>query len=634
MYNTTAVRYARSRRPSDQPGLIWVQMAAALMGGVLLFLVVMSALSMGYGLLYAGRVFPGVTVAGVDVSGLTVEETAVKLSSTLTFPYSGRIVLRDNDRTWLTTPAQVGMVFDPVATAELAYKFGRSANPLSNLNDQLNGLQVGVDLPPVSTFDQRMAHAYLQTLALEIDRPAEEAYLTIEGLEVTAHPGQTGRTLNVDASLTFLNAQMLTFRDGEVPLVILEQAPAIMDVTEQAGQARRLLSAPFLLSVPNAVPGDPGPWALQPEEMAQMLVVNRVPTENGMQVRLELDRRKLGPRLMILADSVDRPAANPRFIFNDETRQLEVIQPALVGRTVNVQATLQAVEEAIVAGQQNIPLVLEYEQPLVQEGNTAAELGITELVVSYTSYFYGSSASRLQNIKAAAEKFHGLLVPPGATFSMGEWMGDISLDNGFAEALIIYGGQTIKGVGGGVCQVSTTLFRAAFFAGYPIVERHAHAYRVNYYEMRRGGGYDTNLAGLDATVYFPLVDFKFTNDTPYWLLMETYFNPSSSSLEWKIYSTRDGRTVSYETTGPRNVVEAPEPQIRLNPEFSPGEFRQVDYAAEGADVTVTRTVLRDGKIHFVDKFVTYYQPWRAVCEYGPGTEDPEKIAERRGLCQP
>ena len=107
---------------------------------------------------------------------------------------------------------------------------------------------------------------------------------------------------------------------------------------------------------------------------------------------------------------------------------------------------------------------------------------------------------------------------------MGDAMGNISLDNGYAEALIIYNGKTITGVGGGVCQVSTTLFRTAFFAGYPIVERNAHAYRVHYYEQT-ATGYDHFMAGLDATVYFPLVDLKFTNDRPYWLLMETYFNP-------------------------------------------------------------------------------------------------------------
>ena len=133
------------------------------------------------------------------------------------------------------------------------------------------------------------------------------------------------------------------------------------------------------------------------------------------------------------------------------------------------------------------------------------------------------AAARLQNIEAASKQFYGLLIPPNTTFSMGDAIGNISLDNGYAEALIIYNGKTITGVGGGVCQVSTTLFRTAFFAGYPIVERNAHAYRVYYYEQTANGT-DPLMAGLDATVYFPLVDLKFTNDRPYWLLMETYFS--------------------------------------------------------------------------------------------------------------
>lgn len=273
-------------------------------------------------------------------------------------------------------------------------------------------------------------------------------------------------------------------------------------------------------------------------------------------------------------------------------------------------------------------------EPKVTDSATAAQLGITQLVSSQTTYFYGSSAPRLQNIQAASANFHGVLVAPGETFSMGRYLGDISLDNGYAEALIIYGGRTIKGVGGGVCQVSTTLFRTAFFGGFPINERSAHAYRVSYYEQRANGSIDPRLAGLDATVYFPLVDFKFTNDTPHWLLMEVYFNGAGRMLTWKFYSTSDGRTVTYDTTGPINVVPAPSPVIQVNEELKEGETRQADWAADGADVTINRVVMRDGKIYFVDKFQTHYEPWRAVCEYGPGTDEPEKLLKKRNLCQP
>jgi vancomycin resistance protein YoaR len=212
-------------------------------------------------------------------------------------------------------------------------------------------------------------------------------------------------------------------------------------------------------------------------------------------------------------------------------------------------------------------------------------------------------------------------------------MGDVSLENGFAEALIIYGGRTIKGVGGGVCQVSTTLFRTAFNAGFPIVERYSHAYRVSYYEQTASGAVDPRLAGLDATVYFPLVDFKFKNDSPYWILMETYVNVNARTLTWKFYSTKDGRSVTWDTTGPINVVSPPSPIYEENLELAKNEMKQVEWAANGADVTVTRTVYKDGAVYFQDQVKTHYEPWQAICQYGPDSKKPDKLAEEKSLCR-
>jgi vancomycin resistance protein YoaR len=151
--------------------------------------------------------------------------------------------------------------------------------------------------------------------------------------------------------------------------------------------------------------------------------------------------------------------------------------------------------------------------------------------------------------------------------------------------------------------------------------------------MNASGHVDTDFAGLDATVFFPLVDFKFQNDTPYWMLMETYVNPGARTITWKIYSTSDGRSVTWETTGPTNTVEPPETVFEENPELKADELKQIDYAAEGADVVVTRTVWRDGLVYFTDEFRTHYEPWAAVCQFGPGTEDPERIARKASLCR-
>jgi vancomycin resistance protein YoaR len=593
---------------------------ALFLGAILLWTV-------GFQLIFAGRIFPGVSIAGVDLSGLSPTEAAVKLNQALPYPYTGKIVLRDDTRVWVVTPAQMGMTFDASASAQAAYQLGRSGGLFASLDGQLRARSQGAEVPPVILFDQRVAYQYLQTLSAEIDRPVVEAGLKVEGTNVVALPGQVGRFLDVGGTLVFISAQMQTFRDGEVPLVIREQQPEIVDVSAQAEVARRVLSEPMRLYMANAVEGDPGPWNYDVQILANMLTVQRV----GNEVQVALDQGPLRDILLGIATQVDRTAENARFYFDDATLQLVLIQNASIGRTIDTEANITAINNALLQGEHNIALQIVEDQPEATDSSTAQELGITQLVTSETSYFFGSSAERKQNIQAASARFHGLLIAPGETFSMGNALGDVSLDNGFAEALIIYGGRTIKGVGGGVCQVSTTLFRTVFFGGYPVEERYSHAYRVSYYERTASGSIDSNLAGLDATVYFPLVDFKFTNDTPYWILMETYMG--DSSLTWKFYSTSDGRSVIWDTTGPQNVVQAPGPLFEVNDELTSGQIRQVDWAANGADVTVTRTVMKNGAVYFTDEFKTHYEAWQAVCEVGPGTEEPEKLAKRKELCR-
>ena len=603
------------------------QIVAALVSGVTLFLAVLVAFTLGYQLMYAGRIFPGVTVAGVDLSGLTPSDAALKLNQTLSYPITGKILFRDGEKAWVATPAELGMVFDPSSSAVTAYRLGRSGGLLDALSSQIRAGGYGVNVAPVILFDQRVAFQYLSQISTQINQPVIEASLSLNGTEIVTQLGQVGRELKIDATLIYLGAQLQTFSDGEVPLVVQEVQPQILDVSAQADMARQVLSQPLTLTIPNASADDPGPYVYPVEVLANMLGVQR----DGNTIQVTLNPAGLRDLLVPVKTQVDRAPSNAKFIFNDTTLLLDIVENSRTGRALNVDASIQAVNDALLRGEHTAALVINETQPQVPDTATGQELGITELVYAETTYFYGSSAERKQNIEAAAARFQSVLVAPGETFSMGATMGDVSLENGFAEALIIYGGRTIKGVGGGVCQVSTTLFRAVLNAGYPIVERYSHAYRVSYYERTVSGAVDPKLAGMDATVYFPLVDFKFVNDTPYWIQMETYMG--SDSLTWKLYSTKDGRTVSLQTTGPQNIVQAPPTLFEVNPELGKGVVKQVDWAANGSDVTVTRTVYKNGAVYFTDTFDTHYQPWQAVCQYGPGTQDPEKKAKEKGLCQ-
>ena len=607
------------------------QVIAALFSGFVLFLALIIAWTLGFQLLYAGRIFPGVSVAGVDVSGLSRDEAAVKLQQTLSYPITGKILFRDAnaEKAWVASPAELGMVFDPSASAGAAYRVGRSSGLFGALSGQIRAGGSGVQVPPVIVFDQRVAFRYLSQIATQVNQPMTEASLSLNGTEVVAQPGQVGRELKMDATLIFLGGQLQSFRDGEVPLVIQEVQPQILDVSAQAEAARQILSQPLTLLVPNASAGDPGPYVYNQQILANLLAVQR--TQNGVQVML--NTTGLRDLLTPVKQQLDRSASNAKFIFNDETRQLDMMEDSKVGWAMDMDASMQAINDALLRGEHNVPLVVAETQPAVPASATGQQLGITELIWEETSYFYGSSNERIQNIQAAAARFHGVMVPPGEVFSMGQTMGDVSLESGFAEALIIYGGRTIKGVGGGVCQVSTTLFRGVFNIGLPVLERYPHAYRVSYYEMTASGGVDSRFAGMDATVYFPLVDLKFKNDTPSWILMETYVNVNARTLTWKFYSTKDGRTVDWTTTGPTNVVSAPPPKFEVNEELKKNQMKQVDWAANGADVTVTRTVWKDGAVWFQDQFITHYEPWQAICQYGPDSRNPERLATENNLCR-
>jgi vancomycin resistance protein YoaR len=596
------------------------QALLALTLGLALLVVLIGLLPGAYGYVYDGRIYPGVSVAGIDLSGMTTPQAEALLAQRLDYPQRGKIVFQEGTNLWTAKPADLGLLLDAQTSALAAYNLGRAGSQSKRITDRWTAWSSGVDLAPLFIFDKRIAQNYLQGIAQQIDRPIIEATLGVNGVEVVVNSGQVGRALDVDTALTSLDTQLQTMTDSLIPLVVQETPPVILDATAQAELARQILSVPLTLRVPNTQEGDPGPWSFEPVALAQMLTIQRAQSDLGESYQVGLNSDALKNFLLNIAPGLARDSQNAHFIFNDDTRQLDLLQSAVIGRALDVDSSLQQINQQILNGQHNVDLVMQTTNPAVTNDATAEYLGITELVSAHTSYFYGSSSARIQNITTASSHFHGLLVAPGESFSMADILGDVSLDTGYSEALIIFGDRTIKGVGGGVCQVSTTLFRTAFFGGYQIDERWFHAYRVGYYEQTASGGHDENLAGLDATVFAPQVDFRFTNDTPYWLLMETYVG--GSSLTWKFYSTSDGRTVNWDSSGLQNIIEPPDPLYEENPELGQGEIKQVDWAVDGADVSVNRQVYRDGALIQDDIFNTHYLPWQAKYQYGPGTEVP------------
>ncbi len=616
-------RRFRRLRPPRRAGWIAVALAftlAALMTALLVGLI-------GYQLHYRDRVYRGVRVWELEVGGLRRDQAQQALERYLD-PWRVSWVLRDGEQTWTVTPDLLGVRLDAWATAEAAFAIGRSGSAAWNLGEQLRVAVSGAQVPPVIIYDEPTTRRYLEELADEIYRPVQDAELTRHGLSFFETRPQVGRQLNVEATLSALQQSIGRLGPQEINLVVQETAPRVIDASIAHDRAVWLTSQPLTLYVESASltftlsPSEPvpGPWVLSREALADMLLIREVPVGDGTSYRLDalLDPAALAETLAPLGQEISRTPVNARFIFNDLTRQLEVIAPSVDGLELDVDQSLERITAYLERGERQVPLAVQVVPAEFNEHTTAEALGITELIAAHKTFFAGSSAGRRNNVEVAASKFHGIIIKPGETFSFNAWLGEVSEEEGYDESLIIFGNETIPDVGGGICQVSTTAFGAAFWAGYPIVERWAHAYRVGYYEQ---GG---RPVGMDATIYSPHVDFKFLNDTPYHLLIETYVNQQASTLEFKFYSTNSGRIVEMEGPVITDVIEHGEPVYKEDPLLAPGEIKQVEWATDGMTTVITRTVRDAATGAIIEKraFKSKFRPWNAVYLVGPGTEVP------------
>lgn len=557
-------------------------------------------------IVYAFHVLPNVTVWNIDLSNQSLDEAAANLEAQLAIKFNNTTLeLTDGTQKWYATPIDLGLRLDARATAQMALDVARG-----DTGQQFNTALGGVNLPPGVVFDPGVAQAFLARLAQQIDRAPIDAGLQLNALTVITTPSQIGRVLDVTRTLPMLaEAGRSLDKTKSLTLPIETRQPKVRDTSAAATRLQNALNGNFTLDLENPLPGESASWDLTPQQIADLIITQLAP--DGTDITIEFNAELLRAGLVDLATQIDRTPEDARFIFNDDTKQLEAIQASKAGRTLNLTGTIERLNAALARGERRAQLEVVVQQPDFPDTAKAADLGITQLIATGQTFYAGSSKERMTNIGAATAQFQGVLIKPGETFSFDKYLGDVSLDKGFAEALIIFNGRTVTGVGGGVCQVSTTVFRAAFEAGFPVIERWPHAYRVGWYEKGFG-------PGLDATVFSPDVDFEFKNDTPYYLLIEAYANDATGRLTFKFYSTPDGRQVAVSAPTIENVVPHPPDKYEDDPTLPAGVTKQVDYAVDGADVTVNRTVTRDGQVISQDRVFTKYLPWQAVFMVGTG----------------
>jgi len=324
-------------------------------------------------------------------------------------------------------------------------------------------------------------------------------------------------------------------------------------------------------------------------------------------VNIYYDKLPVQEYIASAKEKYDKPAKNALFSFENgrvvSFRQEEKGQEIDEERfTEELDLLIRNLEKKIDNIQ--IPLQIKLISPEVTLAK-ANEFGIEELIAEGKSDFTGSIPERVHNIILASSKFNGVLIPKDKIFSFNQAVGDISSLTGYKPAYIIKAGKTVLGDGGGVCQVSTTLFRAALSAGLPIVERTAHAYRVGYYE-------NDSKPGFDATVFAPSPDLKIKNDTPASILIQTEVDQINNLLYFRFYGKKDQRKVEISPVTVYDVVP-PLPEIRQDdPTLKKGVVKQVDYPAWGAKAVFDYKVSNGDMVSFEKKFFSSYRPWQAI----------------------
>ena len=570
-------------------------------------------LALGYEAWTADRIYPGVRVWGTDVGGMRPSEAQELLAEQLAPAEDLTLSLNSPDRRWEVPLSSLGVILVPQATAEAAFEVGRQ--PDQGLLDHVGLVLSRQNLAPILCFDEAVLRIYVEALAEEVNRPPEDARLTWEANTPLAHPPQPGQALDVEATLAAVRRALTESGAGAVDLVVHQLAPQVVDAEEAQAHLTALLSQPFTLVLANPRERDPGPWSIPPEDFISMLVVETV--DGRLQVGL--DEPITRAYLNSLAESLAIEPVNARFHFNEATGQLVPIASGSDGQALDVEASLANVRVAVDAGRHVATLVLQVVPPPYPETATAAELGIEGLVAEGDSYFIGSPSGRDHNIRLAAAKFDGIVIAPGETFSFNHYLGEVSAEAGYDESYITAGEQLAIEVGGGICQVSTTAFRAALWGGYPIDERWYHHHRVGYYELRGYG------PGFDATVYTPVVDFKFTNDRDAPLLIETEIGEAAHRLVFRFYSADEGRQVEVEGPEIGEEIEPGPPIYQLDEALEPGTVIEWQSASKGLSVTVERWVYdAQENLLYRDTFVSEYDARRAAYHYGPGYEPPEE----------
>lgn len=564
---------------------------------------------------------PRTYINSIDVGGLTYEEAQTKVTSTLATPDPYQLTLDMEGISVASSSAELGLHYDVASvlaeiknrttTGKMRWQTFWRVSPLFRPSYETALLK----------YDQEQVHQFIAELNNLVSYEGREpqATLKISGNSNTIEidKGQYGRAVDADATARAIAAQTQT-KDTVLAATIASPGGELSETQLENATARveKFVGKSIIFSYKNY------DFKLSDKDMISLLTL---PTGYSQE--------KIVAQVQSWKDEIDREPQEPVFEYDKESLKVETFIPPKPGLSLDENKTqqqlinqLREIEEPTANSSENDQDEAEETAKATNETRVTLEvrttapqksladtndLGIKELIGEGDSHYDHSIPNRIHNVAITTERISDHLVAPGEQFSFNKTLGDVSAATGYRSAYVIKNGQTALGDGGGVCQVSTTLFRSVLNAGLKITRRLPHSYRVSYYEL-------DNKPGVDATVYSGETDFRFINDTDNYILIHGEADSKNLYMYFDLYGTSDGRSteiIDHKTWNYRPALPA---EYIPDPSLPAGTLKQVDWAAPGISASFVNVIKdKDGNIVREDKYVSNYRPWSA--KYLQGT---------------
>lgn len=560
-----------------------------------------------FNIYYNNKVIPGVYLGKTNLGGLTIKEVETTISNSIeAINKNGYEFLHEEQKTTirpLVSSASSDSSFEIInfnvnETVNNIYNTGRNNNAFNNFLTKVDCIfSPKIVNLKYQTNDEAIKEILLNNFN-KFNKPAKNAELIIDAnnnFDVSSE--EYGQTLDFELGLSEMKKYLNNIEPATINLISKKSEPTIFkkDCLDASAEALIILkNAPIKLTYLEKK------WSINNNELASWFGLKKI---NENKVIAVIDIYKTSAYLNNkIADKINITPKESKFkIVDDKVEEFQISQDGIfLDSTSSAEKIITEITEK---QNQQIELVVNPAKSTIEESDIN-NFAIKEIIGTGESNFSGSPKNRRHNIAVGASAVNGTLIKPDEEFSLLRTLGEVDRASGYLQELVIKENKTIPEYGGGLCQIGTTMFRAAVASGLPITVRRNHSYRVSYYEP----------AGTDATIYDPAPDFRFINDTGNYILIQSRF--VDSKIYFDFWGIKDDRLIEKSKPVIYNIVKPQPTKITETTDLAPGEKKCTEKAHNGADAYFDyKVTYPNGEIKQT-RFSSHYVPWQEVCLLG------------------